>query len=194
MTKDLISQRFVPVGSLKVADKLSDAVVYLREYATAKGTAFVVLAFHGKAAKPTFHYRYSSAAQRETKVREHFGWRRSHAERIERERREQAEKRAKGHGLQVGHILRSSWGYDQTNIDYYQVVELVGTCSVRVCKIGSIMTEATGWAMGKCVPNPDSKMGDPMLRRVGRGGGVRISSCQWASLWDGKQDNWTAYA
>ena len=29
-------------------------------------------------------------------------------------------------GLKVGDVLRSSWGYDQTNVDYYEVVELVG--------------------------------------------------------------------
>lgn len=35
-------------------------------------------------------------------------------------------------GVKVGDIFFASWGYDQTNVDFFQVVELVGTSSVRV--------------------------------------------------------------
>lgn len=36
------------------------------------------------------------------------------------------------YGVQVGDIFSASWGYEQTNVDFFQVVELVGTSSVRV--------------------------------------------------------------
>ena len=35
-------------------------------------------------------------------------------------------------GIQVGDLFYISWGYDQTNVDFFQVVELVGTVSIRV--------------------------------------------------------------
>lgn len=43
----------------------------------------------------------------------------------------------------VGDILIASWGYDQTNVDYYQVVALVGTSSVRIRKIQSECVRST---------------------------------------------------
>ena len=38
-------------------------------------------------------------------------------------------------GVQVGDIFHSSWGYEQTNNDFFQVVELVGSSSVRVREV-----------------------------------------------------------
>lgn len=44
-------------------------------------------------------------------------------------------------GVQVGDIFESSWGYEQTNVDFFQVVELVGTSSVRVREVYPELTE-----------------------------------------------------
>jgi hypothetical protein len=38
-------------------------------------------------------------------------------------------------GVQVGDIFSASWGYDQTQTDFFQVVELVGELSVRVREV-----------------------------------------------------------
>lgn len=42
---------------------------------------------------------------------------------------------ANKYGVQVGDIFHASWGYEQTNNDFFQVVELVGTESVRVREV-----------------------------------------------------------
>ena len=49
-------------------------------------------------------------------------------------------------GIKVGDIFHASWGYDQTNNDFFQVVALVGESSVRVREVNPvcISTEATG--------------------------------------------------
>lgn len=39
------------------------------------------------------------------------------------------------YGVQVGDIFHSSWGYEQTNNDFFQVIELVGSSSVRVREV-----------------------------------------------------------
>ena len=39
------------------------------------------------------------------------------------------------YGVQVGDILESSWGYEQTNVTFLQVVSLVGEQSVRVREV-----------------------------------------------------------
>lgn len=39
------------------------------------------------------------------------------------------------YGVRVGDIFRMSWGWEQTNEDFFQVVELSGACSVRVRQV-----------------------------------------------------------
>ncbi len=39
------------------------------------------------------------------------------------------------YGVQVGDIFEATWGYEQTNVDFFQVVELVGSSSVRVREV-----------------------------------------------------------
>jgi hypothetical protein len=53
--------------------------------------------------------------------------------------------------FKVGDILHRSWGYEQTNNDFYQVVE-AGPRSVMIRKIGKETVEATGWASSRVRP------------------------------------------
>lgn len=50
------------------------------------------------------------------------------------------------YGVRVGDIFEASWGYEQTNVDFFQVVELVGKTSVRVREVypERIATDPTG--------------------------------------------------
>lgn len=49
-------------------------------------------------------------------------------------------------GVKVGDLFRSSWGYEQTNVDFFQVIALVGDSSVRVRQVNPpcITDEACG--------------------------------------------------
>jgi len=65
------------------------------------------------------------------------------------------------HGFQVGEIFYESWGYDQTNIDFYQLVE-VSKKSVLLQRIGATRTSRpAGMDAAWVVPNPASKCGPP---------------------------------
>lgn len=98
--------------------------------------------------------------------------------------------------LVPGAILSSSWGYEQTNIDWYEVIKRKGDW-VWVEKIGGHATE-TGWCRGTTLPNPEHRTGKILRRRVnahnGKESGVRITSYAHASLWDGKPEHWSSYA
>lgn len=39
------------------------------------------------------------------------------------------------YGIKKGAFFSMSWGYEQTNVTYFQVVELVGSCSARVKEV-----------------------------------------------------------
>lgn len=49
-------------------------------------------------------------------------------------------------GVKVGDIFHASWGYDQTNNDFFQVVTLVGEQSVRVREINPVCVDSEGVA------------------------------------------------
>ena len=90
----------------------------------------------------------------------------------------------------MGHILCASWGYEQTNVDWYEVVR-VTTSSVEVRKIkGNIITD--GGDRGQVVPMAGEFVGEPLLRRVGECG-VRIDGSRTASLWEGRPVYWSSY-
>lgn len=46
------------------------------------------------------------------------------------------------YGVKVGDIFSASWGYEQTNVDFFQVVALAGEYSVRVREVCPEIVEA----------------------------------------------------
>ena len=47
------------------------------------------------------------------------------------------------YGVKVGDIFYASWGYEQTNVDFFQVIALVGETSVRVREVCPTMIDET---------------------------------------------------
>lgn len=69
--------------------------------------------------------------------------------------------------FKVGDIYFDSWGYEQTNIDFYEIVE-VKEKSVMIQEIGSTMCEGgkESGMSSNVKPNPDKKVGDPILKII----------------------------
>lgn len=150
--------RFIPSGSNKIQSKLSSAVVYIR------GDLYA-LGFVGKAEKPAFNYRFESAIARAKYVGE---WMQMQDKRAAEKLEAKAVKKAQGRVLAVGDVLCASWGYDQTNIDFYQVVELVGAKSVKVRAIAGDRIENQG-DRGQVVPVADQFIGEAFVKRDDQG-------------------------
>ena len=110
------------------------------------------MAFRGSAGKPEWHYTFRNEEQRASKIAEFFE---SVAYSQERKAKARADKAAFVHNVKVGDIFRASWGYDQTNIDYYEVTALIGQHMAEVREIGC-QSESTGWMTGNSVPLPGS--------------------------------------
>ena len=151
-------------------------------------------------------YYFKTAEARAAWVRGLFERATSAAQRKEATRAEKAAKRAQPHGLQVGDVLRSSWGYDQTNVDYYEVTRTIGTTMVEIREIGQQREDGAQYMTGQCVPCPGAYTGEPRRVRVsdyGARDSVRINSfasahkiaCQVvAGVKVFPAANWTAYA
>lgn len=52
-----------------------------------------------------------------------------------------AQPKANKYGVKVGDLFYASWGWEQTNVDFFQVVALVGESSVRVREVQPRMIE-----------------------------------------------------
>ena len=101
-------------------------------------------------------------------------------------------------GFKVGDILYDSWGYEQTNIDFYQVIE-VKPKSVIIRPIGQEVTEE-GNMSGHTIPIKDCFTGEPVTKKLtgwwnGEKSVATISSKYGSiSLWDGKPKYCSWYA
>lgn len=85
--------------------------------------------------------------------------------------------------LRVGDILYSSWGWEQTNIDFYQVVAIRGS-AVDLRQLDQRTTE-DGYMCGTTVPLPDVFKGKTHTHRLSKNY-IRIDSCRTAWKWDGQ--------
>lgn len=119
----------------------------------------------------------------------------------EREQAKVARRKARTSGpnpAKVGDILVSSWGYEQTNVDFYEVTEVKGKM-VTICEIASKTVPGTTYSHGMACEVVASKGAfikgkQPMKKLVnknvwsqeGREYSVRIESYTSAHLWDGK--------
>ena len=90
--------------------------------------------------------------------------------------------------LQPGDILYSSWGYEQTNIDFYRVIKLCGKTMVKLEKIGKLYsTEQYSEYTDSVLPDPRNSKSKSFRRKVYNytRPGVMVNSYQWAAKWDG---------
>lgn len=97
--------------------------------------------------------------------------------------------------VKVNDIFYSSWGYDQTNIDFYMVVEVTKS-SVKVVSIGEDRTY-TGPMQGNCVPNLNNKGTKIITKRinvVNNKPSFKIASYAHAYPWNGQPMNFTEWA
>ena len=141
-------------------ESLADGSVQVVRYQSKEGKPVAAI-FIDKKKDPVSHYSYRSDERRQEVIDEQVksseGWKKYKEERKARAKVE----------LKVGDIIYTSWGYEQTNIDFYQVTKLVGKCSCEYIKIGSERLKSTSWCSANCLPDPSVTFGDVQRGRIG---------------------------
>jgi hypothetical protein len=89
------------------------------------------------------------------------------------------------HGVEVGTIFDSHWGYDQSNVDWFEVVGVTKT-GVQIREVASAMAEDGRHV----VPVPGLYVGAKRFVKVhtydeGRTKWINLTSYSGASVWDG---------
>lgn len=189
--------RFIPTGSKEKTYKAIPGVVV---HLCKDGVS--AIGYSGKSNRPDFYFKFPSLSRRNEYVAEYFDKKKKEL----KERQERSKLAATfKHNLKVGDIVYDSWGYDQTNIDFYEVVAVPSGKSVKIRKIKQTTIEHSPGAMsGSTSPVPGDFVKDEpeMLKRVkpGHNGRLLIGSCRGILSsgqcypWEGKPMGCSWYA
>lgn len=143
-------------------------------------------AWKGRQSKPFVNYYYNTSKGRSNKlaeIKENADSREEYKAKIK------AEKKAFNPYIKIGDIFYSSWGYEQTNVSFYEVIEVVGKVTAIFKEISQKTVEGSEEGHGMAcdvIPVPGDFYGEKVYRkRVGKYG-IKISTSESAYKWDGK--------
>ena len=132
--------------------------------------------------KVEFCYRFKNAERMYQYVEGFLAGRREVAARKEERKVARAAARKEAQeNVKEGDIFVASWGWEQTNVDAYQVVAKKGA-TVTLCEIALKSVEGSeGFMSDRVVPVKDAFIGEEFKKRI-TGRGINISDCQYATL------------
>ncbi len=181
MKKNLRALRYIPSGSTHVTRDGLDADVYTS--VGPDGTGYAI-AYKGNSKNHVWNYSFRKPEHREKTIENFFkGVESINVDRAAR----REERKAAVNTFKVGDILHYSWGYDQTNAEFFQVVSITQK-SATIRRISSAHAGATSHDSENVVAIKDAfldgERGEPMRKRSYGGGlGMEFGS---ATLWSGK--------
>ena len=148
----------------------------------------------GKAGRPSAYYSFRDMTVAQNNLAAY--WKRAEEAMGQRDtrKRERSEQRANLRAADhyvVGDVIYNSWGYDQTNIDYFQVVE-VKAKSIVIREIAQNRSQ-TGYMSGEAQPIRNKFCGEPITKVIGLRGGISFDHGAGAK-WDGKAKYYSSYA
>lgn len=103
-------------------------------------------------------------------------------------------------GVKIGDIYYSSWGYEQTNVDFYQVVAFKGKGTAVLREIRKEYIRSTGSMSGTVKAAKDEFAREKALeKRILDLGSpdracFKISDRHYAYKWDGRELDYSSYA
>ena len=97
--------------------------------------------------------------------------------------------------VHIGDVFVHDWGYDQTNIDFYEVVGLTGA-SVKVRQVSNKIVRSDGSGSDYVVPNKGNFVGEEQTKRIKMLDDGRVylnmSSYGWCEKWNGEPERQTS--
>ena len=160
--------------------------VRVLRHSVGKAESPVLKIWRPKATKPTVNFRFGSAGQREQFVER---WLADFAAAEARKDERRATALEHADKVQVGTIFTWSWGYDQTNVNCFEVVEKRGL-RVVVREIGQDSAGSTGPYAENVVPVPGAflKKAEPqtkVLQFTPEGAPYLSQPYGWCGVWSG---------
>tara|TARA_Y100000589_G_scaffold328657_1_gene373263 strand:+ start:197 stop:826 length:630 start_codon:yes stop_codon:yes gene_type:complete len=150
----------------------------------------IAVAWSGKRSKYDWYYRFQDKKQMDKYISDYFCKLEDIARlKIERKEQKKKEKQEFFDSIQVGDIFVDSWGYDQTNVDFYKVTKKL-KASIKVVKIGN--ETVADYTSALLVIPRESIHTSEEITKVSQDGYIRTSSFSYAWPWNGKPMHETA--
>lgn len=151
----------------------------------------VVAIWETRSHRTTYHYSFDDA----DRLFQFIEQRKQQADKREAQKLEQEKKYAEEKKAFVpGAILYSSWGYEQTNIDWYVILERKNDF-VTIQQIENVKTYDNGFNdRGDCTPDVNTKIGEPFRKKITKYASINLEPYIGCWLWDGKSKAWSSYA
>lgn len=175
---------FIPKDARCILEHTNGSALYAYE----TGGILYAMAFWGTAAKPFLHYRYRTEDARNLAIQ---NFKASIEQTVARRQKAQADKKAQPNTLKAGDILHTSWGYDQTNVDFYAVTRVSGK-RVYARRIAADY-EATGHMSGRAWPAMPIRFTGEETMHTSHGSSLTIDG-HHASLETGRDHYTSSYA
>ena len=157
--EQLAQQRALSVSGFELY--IDEPGIELQVYKMDAAGKILAKCFMGKAGKPAWFYSFKTVEKLDAYIAEQIKGRQAS---LDIKAKWKAERNAPV-AFEVGQIFRSSWGYDQTNIDYYEITKVIGKVTAEVRKIAGGGMDVGCW--GQSDPQPGQYVGEPMVKRVG---------------------------
>ena len=161
-------------GFLKVESKTSSAIIY---YHPKKNQA---MGFQGRQSAPAWNYLFKNRPIMMDHITKWF----ANVEKSEKFRQDQKKVKQESvvnHEFRIGSVLMRMWGWEQTNVNFYEVVRLVGKQTVIFREIAQERVEDE-WMQGTCVPVKGQYIGAEEKRRVYDKNNIRYNSYSFLSI------------
>ena len=154
------------------------------------GKDLCAIGYHGRKKKANFHFRFQSKDRMKQYLDEWIDGRKRAAEQV-KQRKLDAKK---ANEFQVGDILYNSWGWEQTNIDFYQVVKRTDA-SIWIRPIAyKLSSHGAGYMSGNKVALKDQFTSEEITRKAVRFGNGCNFDYGWGRKWDGRPVSCSWYA
>lgn len=185
--------RYIPKDAREIQHPAGLGVAYASESVNARGrTSYAVMAYQGKATKSAFYEGYGTAEARDKRISDWF----SSLTNWEAQKAQFRADRNRPTTLKPGDIVCNSWGWEQTNIDFFEVVRVTD----HFVWLRQLCQETTekGFMQGQTIPTPGRyvmpREGQPAETKH-KSAGERVNfEYGSGSKWDGRPQWCSWYA
>ncbi len=141
-------------GRFKIVSDDYTATIYTAENNLQQPVAIF---YQGRQTKPKKVQAYLTEDQRDDAIKKF----------IDECKKQKSDSFFSNENIEIGQVFYTSWGYDQTNVEHYKVIGLIGKTMVEIVEIGTLK-EHQDIDYGTCLPAVDNVIGKPIRRKVHR--------------------------
>ena len=170
--------------------ELENFLILFTENAEDRQSRFVAQFFKGKEAKSIDYLFFKTKEKMIEKIEQYKEWnKRILQEKIDRKEKRKKDLQAFKDFLKVGSILTDSWGYEQTNVEFYKVISINDKkteMTIRELLHKTVDGSEVSHGMACDVLPGENFAGDEVKVKI-RTDGIKICSSIFLTPWDGRK-------